>query len=620
MAEKKANVTEWNLDGALDVIANIHKDMEDRSFAFILGAGASVTSGIPSGGTLAKRWLEELHKLECRDGGEIEDWVKSGALGIDDLTMDRAAEFYPQIFDRRFGKDPDVGSAALEKAMEGKEPSFGYSLLAEVIQKTRHRVVVTTNFDNLVADALAIHAHRSPLVVAHESLAGYVGPNLRRPLIAKIHRDLFFDPINDAAGVGELEAGWQEALGKLFHNYTPLVIGYGGNDGSLMGFLDKLENAETPGHMIWCYYENSRPPENVLKVIEKHDGVIVAIPGFDEFMLELCGKIIKDFDVTEISRQTEKLGKERVERYRKEVEELTSRTATSTPTQQRTSAALAASAKDETDWWTWELRARAENDPEKKRAVYEAGIRQIPDSSKLHGSFAKFFALGRKDFDATKALYQKALKLDPESVGATGNYATFLSGNRQYLDEAEAVFKKALKLDPEHVNITASYGAFLADGREDLDAAEAMYNMGLKLDPENAVITANYAALELARDEANDIESARTHATRALDFSRSDPGHPAASALLYLCLCAELLEGCAMPEMARLKRYLHTGFDRGISNYSIVFRSILPQIQEDRRELYEALGAAIQDSELVPALDKFDEWKALEPIDPFEPL
>ena len=61
MAEKKANVTEWNLDGALDVIANIHKDMEDRSFAFILGAGASVTSGIPSGGTLAKRWLEELH-------------------------------------------------------------------------------------------------------------------------------------------------------------------------------------------------------------------------------------------------------------------------------------------------------------------------------------------------------------------------------------------------------------------------------------------------------------------------------------------------------------------------------------------------------------------------------
>ena len=51
--------------------------------------------------------------------------MKSGALGIDDLTMDRAAEFYPQIFDRRFGKDPDVGSAALEKAMEGKEPSFG---------------------------------------------------------------------------------------------------------------------------------------------------------------------------------------------------------------------------------------------------------------------------------------------------------------------------------------------------------------------------------------------------------------------------------------------------------------------------------------------------------------
>ncbi len=41
-------------------------------------------------------------------------------------------------------------------AMEGNVSSLGYSLLAEIIQHTRHKVVITTNFDNLVADALAM--------------------------------------------------------------------------------------------------------------------------------------------------------------------------------------------------------------------------------------------------------------------------------------------------------------------------------------------------------------------------------------------------------------------------------------------------------------------------------
>jgi hypothetical protein len=320
MAGRKVNVTEWTMDGVLNDIADKHGGMKNRSFAFILGAGASVTSGISSGAKLAMDWLQESHDRECMDGMDLTDWVASGATGIDGLTLDQTDKFYLQIFKRRFGNDQDAGYAALENAMEGKEPSFGYSLLAEVIQNTRHSVVVTTNFDNLVADALAIHAHQSPLVVAHESLAGFSGPNLRRPLVAKIHRDLFLHPQNDKESVDNMDKGWQEALGKLFQHYTPLIIGYGGNDGSLMGFLDKLEKAETPGHMIWCYHENNRPSNEVLKVVKKHDGVIVSIPGFVEFMLELCRRIVNDFDVTEISERTENLGKDRAERYRKEAE------------------------------------------------------------------------------------------------------------------------------------------------------------------------------------------------------------------------------------------------------------------------------------------------------------
>jgi hypothetical protein len=64
---------------------------------------------------------------------------------------------------------------------------------------------------------------------------------LKHPLIAKIHRDLLLEPINTPEGTARLADGWNRALKELLGYYTPIVIGYGGNDGSLMDFLTSLE-------------------------------------------------------------------------------------------------------------------------------------------------------------------------------------------------------------------------------------------------------------------------------------------------------------------------------------------------------------------------------------------
>ena len=74
--------------------------------------------------------------------------------------------------------------------MTDKEPSFGYSVLAQILAGTRHNVIITTNFDNLVVDALSFYCRKSPFVCGHESLTGFVRPQLKHALIAKIHRDL----------------------------------------------------------------------------------------------------------------------------------------------------------------------------------------------------------------------------------------------------------------------------------------------------------------------------------------------------------------------------------------------------------------------------------------------
>lgn len=688
MAQRNESVQEWTLDGVLDELACIHRTMKDRQFAFILGAGASFTSGIPTGRDLAQKWLRDLHLRECSDGQPLNQWLGGCGIGNGSLTWETAAEYYPLIFERRFDGDREAGYAELEAAMENKSPSLGYSLLAEIIQNTPHKVVVTTNFDNLVADALAMHAHQSPLVVAHESLAGFVRPKLRRPLVAKIHRDLFLNPINDAAGVGTMEQGWKIALRKLFQYFTPIVVGYGGNDGSLMDMLASLDSGDIAGRMVWCYRDGSPPPAKAQAVLRKHKGLQVKIPGFDEFMLQLAAKLVKDFDVAAIAERTGKLGQERAERYREQAASLREASARGTPAEQKAGTVLSQSVRSGKSWWAWQLMAQGETDIDRKNSVYLEGLQQFPSSAELVDRYAVFLAVQRKDVDAAEAMFKKSIALDPNSASIVGNYAFFLESRRRdlkgaetlykkaleldpkyannlsnyasfltrsgQLDQAEVLFKESLELRPDHVGTLGNYASFLADHRYDLEAAEAAFQKALELDPSNittlgryaiflinhrtdfdaaesihrkafelnpndANTAANYAFVLLGKGDQTSVEAVLPVIRQVIEASRPDVTQALAESLLYGALYQELMR--EKPTMlARLKQALVIGYERGPWDFSKMFAVVLPKLAQDRRRLFEALGDATLNADHISELDKFEDWRTIQPVDPFAPV
>jgi len=530
-------VQEWTLEGVLDELARLDSSMHDRHFAFILGSGASFSSNIPTGKDLAQRWLTDLHLRECRNGESVKDWSETSGVISGNITFETAAEFYPQIFERRFRGDRESGYAELEKHMDGKSPSLGYTLLAEIIQETRHKVVVTTNFDNLVADALSMHAHQSPLVVAHESLVGFVRPQLRRPLVAKIHRDLYFNPINDHDGVSNLEEGWKNALKKLFQYFTPIVVGYGGNDGSLMGLLNSLELGDIAGRIIWCYREGSPPPKLAEEVLLKHDGIKVKIPGFDEFMLQLAAKLVPDFDLNRIAERTEDLGKKSADRYRRQADQLMKALAQGTQDQLNTRQVMAQSVKPRESWWAWELEAAAQTDLEKREDVYKQGLAQFPESSELFYNYA-LFLLEKSDFAGAKEMYEKSLALAPDDYDVILAYAelvfrhdkdhekakhlvqklinlNFSNANTFALygsilaaqgnfEEADSYFRRGLKLDPDSVGNLVEYADFLSDRRKNYKEAEYYYKKALELEPNNVTALGNYASFLAFQSEKLD--------------------------------------------------------------------------------------------------------------------
>ena len=475
----------------------------DKRFCFVLGAGASKPSGIPTGGELVDIWMQELK--ESYTDKELKDWQKKKKISLLDLPSN-----YPEIYDKRFELDKREGFVFLESIIEGKEPSCGYSVLAQILDKSPHKIVITTNFDSLTEDALFIYTQKKPMVIVHESLADYITPFAYRPIIVKIHRDLFFSPKNTPEQTNELEASFKKNLEAIFKHYTPLVIGYGGNDGSLMRFLEELEEIE--GGMFWFYWQpGGEPNRRIQTLVEKFKGFGVPIAGFDELMIQIGNELgleLLDKTIVEIAQR-------RAEIYRQQIEHVNKSETQDVATKEALSGILSRGAKD---WWYYELSASKEKDPNKKDTIYQEGLKQLPESPELSSSYAIFLDDIRKDHDKAEEYFKKAVELDQKNANNLGNYAIFLRKNRTDYDKSEEYFKKAIGLDPKQANNLANYAIFLKDIRKDYDRAEEYFKKAIELDPKNANILGSYALF--LDDIPKDYDRAEEYFKKAIE---SDP-------------------------------------------------------------------------------------------------
>jgi tetratricopeptide (TPR) repeat protein len=462
-----------------------HTRMPDRPFCFVLGSGASKQSGIPTGAELVARWLRELHEMEDDTGRRLEEWATAENLGIEGFCYEKAERFYPPIYQRRFSDYKEEGYAFLENALDGREPSFGYSVLAQVLATTHHKVAITTNFDNLIADALATYMRTYPFVCGHESLTGYIRQDLRRPLIAKIHRDLLLQPKSNPDEIAKLPDQWTLALTRIFARFTPIVLGYGGNDGSLMSFLESLTPIE--GGIFWCHRDVNQPDERVCNVVSRHPGGgLVPITGFDELMLQLQEQLKLPFLLPEMERRE----KQRVDDYQKQFERLTAsiRAPGKTPADEKAKEAVREAAQaavqritKEKDWWSWQLKAYEEFDPKRREAVFREALKDFPDSVELMANFAEFLHTNAQKYDEAEMLYRKVAEIIPGNAVVLSNLAEFMCYVRKNHDEAERLYRKAFEADPTFVLNIGNFAFFLESIRKNDDEAERFYRIAINL-------------------------------------------------------------------------------------------------------------------------------------------
>ncbi len=493
-------------------------------FCFIIGAGASESSGIPTGRTLEHSWMEEMERepgleeireiaLRLKEDGHLDHsfdeiekaWNTSKREGIP-----LPSEFYFDIYKLRFFPNHRNGYHYLEKIMAGKKPSFGYHTLALILADGGgNNLVITTNFDNLVEDALFLYTENRPLVINHELLAEFAGDsNIKRPIIAKIHRGIFFDPLNRPEDTNELKGKWHDVLVSVFQCYTPIVIGYGGGDNSLMNLLEE-ETVKMKNGIYWCYVEKyGLPPEKIQRFVEKKKGYLVRTAGFDATMLAIGNALFPDkIGVHETEEYLRSRINTQIENYEKEYKKLTEFEESGSKMDERTKETQSAEEflkeiqklidrdttavqhrKESGQMTPWDYRRQGGqycDSGEYGQAVecFSMAIKHQPDIALFYNDRGYAHSmLGQ--YEEALADYDKAIELRPDYADAYNNRGCTYDDLGQY-EKALADYNKAIELRPDDADAYNNRGCTY-DNLGQYEKALADYNKAIELRPDNA--------------------------------------------------------------------------------------------------------------------------------------
>jgi Tfp pilus assembly protein PilF len=430
-------------------------------YAFWLGAGCSISSGIPGAATLVKeRWLPKLCELKGGDLSDVDGWAATEFEGYD--PADPAAVYGP-VIEKRF-PHPAGRQREFERICERHKPGFGYSVLAALISRGdgMFHVALTTNFDDLILEAMYHFSpdESRPLVIPDGALARYIRPTAMRPLVVKIHGDFRLSPQNTATETAVLRGGLSEGIGGLLHDRGVIFVGYGGNDKGIAEVLKALPEEALP-HGVW--WAGREEPRGALREwLENRRAVWVEAPGFDELMLVFKGEF-------EIENPTRTRFDQLFESYTRTYVALQQKVG-STPDSDTSADSLkdaAARAGSASSDWTapfFEASGVAEQDPNEAERIYREAMPRFPQSGFLRAGLGALL-LRRARYAEGLEWLTEAARMEPDNSLVANLYgvAMALTGHR---DEALVVFREALTRDPNHVGLRSNLGYYLCrDGQ-----------------------------------------------------------------------------------------------------------------------------------------------------------
>jgi hypothetical protein len=276
----------------------------------LLGAGASISSGMPSADRCIWEWKQDIFATNnptLRDSvGEIslagtkrriQDWLdRRGGYpqrGDPGEYSFFAQECFPTSTDRR---------SFFQKYVKLAVPFLGYRLMPLLAKHGLLRTVWTTNFDGLPARACAAANVTCVEVGIDTQHRVCLVPALGDLRVVSLHGDYRYDALkNTTAELQSQEAELKKELAFEVQDHDLLVLGYSGRDASLMDALTKAYCTHAAGRLYWCGMRPA-PSAEVEKLLQAailsgREAFYVQSFGFDDLLERIALRLLEDAEL-----------------------------------------------------------------------------------------------------------------------------------------------------------------------------------------------------------------------------------------------------------------------------------------------------------------------------------
>lgn len=263
----------------------------------LLGAGASVKSGIPLAGEFVSRIAKWAYAKEKNiniqkyplSRSDWWPWLQEKPW----FQADRSEpDLYPLLVKHLLIPREERTNFLLDMINPDVPPSPGYFALAELLHSNHLKTILTTNFDDCLS--IARNNIRRPHyidVIKTESDYVKISTAPTRPQLIYIHGAVeTYNDRNTLEEVGRLDDRLVRDIFYLLRDRPLIVVGYRGAEKSIMEhlLLENATNANNYRHGIyWCIRKDS-PPDNSPKLLKNLMDCVgtnfqfVQIDGFDE--------------------------------------------------------------------------------------------------------------------------------------------------------------------------------------------------------------------------------------------------------------------------------------------------------------------------------------------------
>jgi Tfp pilus assembly protein PilF len=467
--------------------------------------------------------------LKAPERKDVRGWAKEAIPRFDAENM---AASYGEVMSQLF-LHPADRQREIESLCEGKFPGFGYAVLASFMKMDggSFNVALTTNFDDLLSDALYIYGNAKPLVIQHESLANFIRPTHTRPLVVKLHGDHRLAPLNLTEETESLKQEIEKQVRALLYDRGLIIVGYGGHDKGIAKMLQGLSEEAFPLGVYWVGGHD--PSQEMLEWLAARQAIKIDSTDFDDLMLKLQ---------TEFSLphpDSERFWLECQKQYHESYGRITSK---SSPTDAKNRAP----AFDPVARLVRAASLIEEVFPADADHLFKKAIDRSPDSATARLAYAGFlegfpgrendsekvllaaveakpnhigvlYSIGRFYLETDKpelaeSYYRRALVEDPGFGGALNDLAFLYAFVRKDENRAEEYFKRAVAVNPNHANVLGHYSAFLRAQRHDPKAAEEVLLRAHALEPNDVRLALQVAGHYLV---TNRITKGRAELRRA---------------------------------------------------------------------------------------------------------